>query len=412
MPISAICTWYDYYRSQGLPFSSTPRTSCRASTSRLYRPVDCSAINAAMRLNDGDETGAYTAFWSRRDYRAAPAPSASDVTASVFVVQGLQDLNVRTVNFGRWYGAAAQPCGAKLWLSRPGHADPFDFRRSLWVDTLHRWFDHYLMGIDNGILDEPRVDVETSPGTWVTSDRWPVSDNDQTYTFHADGSMTTGAPETGTGPFVNSPAQFEAQAVAQGDNPNRLLYITGSLEKDLRISGEPTVDLTVTPQESLAQVGVALVDYGTQVRVPDDGAGNTTLGTQSCWGQSTSYDDACYFDSIEALASTPLAVLARGWARLIGNQTNTLTVDLAYNDVVVPAGHQLGLVIFGASPQWLANLDTQATPYAVDLATSSLTLPVVGAASFGPGGGDLRQVPVRLPRGTVPDPGAQQDRRP
>ena len=52
------------------------------------------------------------------------------------------------------------------------------------VDTLHRWFDNQLMGIDNGILDEPRVDVETSPGHWVTSDKWPVSDNKQKLTFH------------------------------------------------------------------------------------------------------------------------------------------------------------------------------------------------------------------------------------
>jgi hypothetical protein len=62
--------------------------------------------------------------------------------------------------------------------------------------------------------------------------------------------------------------------------------------------------------------------------------------------------------------------------------TNTLTADLAYNDVVTPAGHQLGLVIFGVSPQWAVTLDTQATPYSVDLSTSSLALPVVGSVSF------------------------------
>ena len=91
----------------------------------------------------------------------------------------------------------------------------------------------------------------------------------------------------------------------------------------------------------------------------DNGEGNKTLSTQSCWGESTSYDDACYYDSVEDTLSTPLAVLARGWARLEGNQANTLTVDLAYNDVEIPDGHQLGLAIFGASPNWLVTLDKQ-----------------------------------------------------
>ena len=158
--------------------------------------------------------------------------------------------------------------------------------------------------------------------------------------------------------------------------------------------GEPTVALTITPQGAVGQVGVALVDYGTQVRVKDDGAGNVTLGTQSCWGQSTPYDDACYFDSVENQVSTPLAVIARGWARLTGNQSNTLTVHLAFNDVVIPAGHQLGLAIFGASPSWLTNLDTHATPYSVNLGVSSLSLPVVGSVGFGPNAGDLGQVPA------------------
>jgi X-Pro dipeptidyl-peptidase len=110
--------------------------------------------------------------------------------------------------------------------------------------------------------------------------------------------------------------------------------------------------------------------------------------------------------------STPLAVLARGWARLTGNQPNTLTVDLAYIDVVVPAGDQLGLVIFGASPQWAVTLDTGATPYKVDLAGSSLTLPVVGSESFADNAGDLRQVPSRVPAGAVPDPEPPANRLP
>lgn len=398
VPISAISSWYDYDRSQGLPFSyNYPSWLSGYVESARTRQVDCSAVNAAMDRHDADETGDYTKFWSARDYRSDPPPSASKVTASVFLVHGLQDTNVKTVNFGRWYDLLKRnDVVTKVWLSRLGHVDPFDYRRALWVDTLHRWFDSQLMGIDNGILDEPRVDVETSPGTWQTSKTWPVSDNDQKLTFHAAGSLTTGKADNGTDTFVNDPGQSESQAIAKGNNPNRLLYVSGSLAHDLRTSGEATVDLTVKPNAKVGQVAVALIDYGTQVRVPDNGEGNTTLSKETCWGESTSYDDACYHNSVEATQSSTLAVLARGWARLDGNASNSLTVDLAYNDVVVEKGHQLGLVIYGAS-DWTVTVDNSASKYSVDLSKSSLTLPIVGSFDTGRNAGDLSQVPLHVP---------------
>jgi X-Pro dipeptidyl-peptidase len=409
VPISAISSWYDYDRAQGIPFSyNYPGGLSSLVESGRTRTVDCSGINASMDAQDGDESGDYTKFWSKRDYRERPAPSASKAKASVFLVHGLQDTNVKTLNFGLWLQQMyAHDVVTKVWLSRLGHVDPFDYRRADWVSTLHRWFDNQLMGIDNGILDEPRVDVEVSPDQWVTEDAWPAANSTQTMTFHADGSMTPAPPEAGTASFTNNPSQSEAQAIAKGPNTHRLLYVSGSLQDDLRISGGATVDLTVRTHTPLGQVGVALVDYGQQVRVPDNGEGNQTLGTQSCWGKSTSYDDACYHDSIEAHQSEPLAVLARGWARLNGSGWHTLTVDLAYNDVVVTEGHQLGLAIFAASPQWLVTLDNAASMYDMDLGASTLLLPVALAASFGPNAGDLRQVPVRVPLGAVPAPSAR-----
>jgi X-Pro dipeptidyl-peptidase len=415
VPISAISSWYDYDRSQGIPFSyDYPSGLSETVEYARTQHVDCSAVNAEMSRDDGDKSGKYTKFWSARDYRTKPPPSGSEVKASVFLVHGLQDTNVKTVNFGRWLALMQKHhVVTKVWLSRLGHTDPFDYRRAKWVDTLHRWFDNQLMGIDNGILDQPRVDVEISPGQWVTSDTWPVFTDTEAFTFHPDGSLTTGAPDKGTATFVNDPNQSESEAIAKGSNPGRLLYVTGSLKKDLRISGEPNVDLTVTTKASPGQVGIALVDYGTQVRVPDNGEGNRTLSTQSCWGKSVSYDDSCYYDSVEARVSTPLAVLARGWARLPGGgAATTITVHLAYNDVLIPAGHQLGLAIFGASPDWLVTLDTGADQYGVDLATSSLELPVVGTGSFAANAGDLRQVPAFVPAGALPPHGDPAGRLP
>ena len=88
-------------------------------------------------------TGNYNSFWAARNY----VTSAASVHASVFVVHGMNDLNVQGVHFGQWWDAlAANNVPRKIWLSQEGHVDPFDFRRAAWVDTLHRWFDFWLHG--------------------------------------------------------------------------------------------------------------------------------------------------------------------------------------------------------------------------------------------------------------------------
>ena len=100
------------------------------------------------------------------------------------------------------------------------------------------------------------------------------------------------------------------------------------------------------------------------------------------------------------------------WAPLNGGQSNTLTVDMAYIDVVVPKGDQLGLVIFGASPNWLVTIDGTSSQYDVDLGASSLTLPVVGSVTFANNAGDLTQVPRHVPAWVLPNPHSMKNRIP
>lgn len=406
VPISAISSWYDYDRYEGLPFSYNYPSwlSSYVEQSRTQN-VNCTAKNNEMAKNDADETGRYTPFWSKRDYREFPAPDAFNVKASVFLAHGLQDTNVKTTNMGRWWAdLKTQHIQAKMWLSRLGHTDPFDYRRALWVHTLHLWFDRELLGIHNGVLAQPRVDAETSPGQWVASNNWPVADRQAALSLTAGGRIVSRPPNAATVTFVNDKNLSESQAVSRGNNPGRLLFLTGTLSRSLRLSGQPSVNLRITPGQTTGQVGVALVDYGTQVRVPDNGAGNRTLSTQSCWGKSTSYDDSCYYNSVEARQRTPLAVVARGWARLAGGQTSDRTVKLTYNDVVIPAGHQIGLAVFGASPDWTVTVDNTASQYQVDLGHTTLSLPEVGPMPTFAATVDWSLVPVTLPAGTVPSP--------
>lgn len=175
VPISAISSWYDYNRYQNAVKSNNyPSSLSTTIAQRRTVPTNCVAANAFMNANDGDETGAYTDFWAERDYREGSFYDVSKVKASVFIMHGLQDNNVRMRNASTWWQDLGEAgVDRKMWLTRLGHVDPFDSDRDRWVDTLHRWFDHELMQVDNGILNEPAVDVEVAPDRWVQSDVWP-----------------------------------------------------------------------------------------------------------------------------------------------------------------------------------------------------------------------------------------------
>ncbi|MDN5767025.1 MAG: CocE/NonD family hydrolase [Humibacillus sp.] len=378
VPISAISSWYDYDRSQGLPFSwNYPSGLSSLVASKRTEPVDCSATLARLAADDGDESGQYDEFWAERDYRQGPQTNVGKVRASVFVYHGLQDLNVKTRNFSQWWTAlGSQGVTRKMWLTRVGHVDPFDSNRSRWVKTLHRWFDSELMGIDNGILDEPAVDIEIKPNTWVKNTSWPTAAS-TTFTPRADGSMVA-APgvNAGLSSWLNAPNQSESTAVSAGSEKNRLLFATGPLRADTRISGTATARLKVTSQVPTGQVGVMLVDYGLGKRVLATGDGVSTTEKQTCNGSSTAFDDSCYYTTKRNIGNTPLQVIGRGWARLDGAGAHQLTVRMDPDDTVVAKGHRLGLVVVAAAPSRLRNVDNSPTSrYTLDLSATTFTVP-------------------------------------
>ncbi len=156
VPISSISSWYDYYFAQGAPLYDSGPDWLSDAVESPDAQAKCAAVQ--RKLVDGaPRNGDWTPLWTERDY----VKDASKVKASVFLVHGMQDLNVRTKNFGQWWDALAKNgVERKIWLSQTGHVDPFDYRRADFVDTLHRWFDHELLGYDNGI---------DQPGRWPTS---------------------------------------------------------------------------------------------------------------------------------------------------------------------------------------------------------------------------------------------------
>ncbi|RKE12431.1 Xaa-Pro dipeptidyl-peptidase [Catellatospora citrea] len=391
VPIGAISSWYDYNRVNGMV---NPKVSSVPSlhTTVNGRPSGtCTAVSSALS-SGAVSNGNYNSFWGARNY----VPAAASVHASVFVVHGMNDLNVQGVHFGQWWDAlAANNVPRKIWLSQEGHVDPFDFRRAAWVDTLHRWFDFWLKGIDNGIMSEPMADVERAADVWQTSALWPPSGTTTTnYVLQGTGNpgvLASSGAGSGSLSLTDAPSLSEANAVSSPTTARtgRKVYQTPVLTSDLRISGTPTITLRVRSSKATTTLTAKLVTYGTATRVNyrASGEGISTLTTESCWGSSSSTDDACYKNTAKVVSSAAYQVLSRGW--MDGQHRDSLTTTTAMNtstyytitwklrpiDQIIPAGQRLGLVLTLTDPEFATAHSTGATA-TIDLTASVLKLPI------------------------------------
>jgi len=397
VPISAISSWYFYTRSNGIRFNTNYPSFLSSTVTNPDRRAHCAAVRANLDATDGDETGDYTPFWAERDY----VKDAANVKASVFVVHGIQDDNVKPNNFSVWWDALPANVTKKIWISRLGHVDPFDFRRADWVSTLHEWFDHELWGVGNDVLVQPQADVEYAADQWTTYKKWPVP---QAQSFpvrlgetapDAAGSLHLGPQPGSAGSVLQSFSDSPSSETTQISNPdtvtaNRRVFLTQPLAAPVHISGTPAVHLFAAANAVDTNLGAILVDYGDATQVSRSGDGAQTLTTEDCWGESSAADDPCYKQVATRTQTVTLWRVTKGIqdalnrhslsvaSELVPNQFDTFGFDLLPQDYVFPSGHRIGLVIVGNYPSYTSVSDPVRAQITLDLTRSSIELPVVG----------------------------------
>ncbi|WP_442304019.1 Xaa-Pro dipeptidyl-peptidase [Streptomyces sp. 2RAF24] len=398
VPIGSISSWYDYFHSQGAPLYDANPTWLADYVNSPDAKARCGAVQDRI-AKATPYSGDWTPAWSERNYVA----DARKVKASVFVVHGQQDLNVRANQFGQWWDAlAANGVERKIWLSQTGHVDPFDFRRADWVRTLHRWFDHYLLGYDNGVDREPIADIERAPDRWTTDRVWPARGTAPTVLRPTTGAAPgvggldrVPAPRGATETFTDDPALSETEWAADMDRPTpaKAGFSTAPLTRDLRVSGSSTVTVTATSTTASAHLSAVLVDLGPDTirAYAEAGEGISTLNDTSCWGASTAGDSACFKETKARTADVGYTVISRGWADLgtwadprqgrplTPGRAYTMTLKLAPTDHVVPAGHRLALIVAGTDKDLLDPPATRPT-VTLDLARTRAEVPLLGGA--------------------------------
>ena len=422
VPISAISSWYDYSRMGGIAENSNYPHSLDnsitrdqpASTLGVVPPVNHNTacqktpipnVFATLDTLDGDETGDMNQFWIDRDY----TKDVANVKAAVFESHGLNDGNVMPKQFSQWWTRLDVP--KKLWLSDEGHVDPFDYRRGAWVDTLHKWFDHWLYGIDNDVMTQPQVDIEREPDQWTTQASWPAPDSTTVNAYmqgtkpgsagalnlSVGGASDTVTFKDGFTSANSGPSEAQQIATPTGSQANRAVFLTVPLKHDLHLSGIPYIDLWASLDKPQSNIGAMLVDYNSTAFTKinpnsGDGVQTDTTSPKDCVGDSTPADSSCYYRVVKRLQQTTSFRFTRGILDSSNRDSlyssSPVTPGTEYEfkveqepvDYVIPAGHQLGVIVEGNFRSFgLAN--TLGATFTIDTKKSAIQLPVAGGSA-------------------------------
>jgi len=193
----------------------------------------------------------------------------------VYMTNGWYDLFSGAHDMFLWYANLTLP---RRLLVRPAdhsEVEKNQFDLDLGAEA-HRWFDYWLKGIDNGIMNEPSIYYyvmgASKKDAWRTSNQWPLA-NQKLRRFYFgkgktgsiasinDGYLTT---ESSTAPdafdaytvdysttsgkksrwaAINWPRNYPDM---RSNDKKGLTYTTSPLETDVEVTGHPVVHLWLT----------------------------------------------------------------------------------------------------------------------------------------------------------------------
>ncbi len=368
IPIAPNTSYYHYYRSHGLV--RHPGGYIGEDIDVLYDWInsgdpdnreycDCNIRDEEMLQGFDRVTGDYNDFWAGRDYLNQLEP----MKAAMLMAHGFNDWNVMPEHSWRIYDAIrAKGNHAEIFYHQNGHGGPPPF------EMMNRWFSHYLYGVENGVGEGPKAWIVREGDDRRKPTAYPDFPNPESRTVvlhprpEQDGVgalVLSHRGEQGIRSLVDDVKFTGKELATNDDSPNRLLFTTPILEKPMHISGIPRVQIRVASSRPAANLSVWLVSLP--------------------WAKSA--------------RKMTENIITRGWADpqnhssltesepLVEDQFYELNFDLQPDDQIIPAGQQLGLMIFSSDREFTL-WPEEGTVLSIDLDRTSLVLPVVGGEVY------------------------------
>jgi len=365
IPIAPNTSYYHYYRSYGLirhPGGWLGEDIdylydfIHSGNTERYEWCNDKVRNGEMYENFDRVNGDYNDFWAGRDYLNDLEP----LKCAVLMSHAFNDWNVVPIHSWRISKALKEKgVPLKMFYHQGGHGGRPPF------DMMNRWFTHYLFGVENNVQDGPKAyivregDERENPTAYAD---FPNPEAEEITLF-----LYPGAPERGELSMDNKKStgketlvdnvSFSGDALAQAEwTEHRLIYLSPELKEDIHISGIPSITIKASSSKPAVNLSVWLVslpwDKSRRAKITDN------LITRG-WADLQNYKSL------------------RESEPLVPGKFYEMTFDLQPDDQVIPAGQQIGLMIFSSDRDFTL-WPEPGTEITVDLDATTLTLPVVG----------------------------------
>lgn len=261
----------------------------------------------------------------------------------------------------------------KLLIGPAGHCDWISVRDEADFDIVVeelRFFDYWLKGIDNGVMDEPRVTYYTYNApegeAWSTATAWPLPNEVRTPYDLGDGSLSAGGPGAGGSSHAVVGGAPRRSMASTGPE---LTFVTEPLAEDLRVTGHPVLSLRIAAAIPDVDVYAVLEDLA-----PD--------------GTATSYAmNGQLRASHRALAEPPFDNLGLPWhshleadaTPLVPGEPAVLEIEMFPLSYHFAPGHRIRLRLMFADPDGEPSGDDTVDVLYGAGQQSVLTLPVIPA---------------------------------
>ena len=404
IPEAAISNWYDYYRTGGLNLPALGWQGddldilAKYCFSRAKDPADYAKVKAAYDMaldalvsGEDRDSANYNRFWDERNYLNL----VEHIKASVFIVHGINDWNVKTNQCIPFFKALEKRgVPVKMMLHQGAHVYIHTLRDSHMLAILYRWLEHYLKGVDNDIEQEPAVLVESGAdqSVWMASETWPpVGCRDEQFPITNCGQkmLVDDLAQTVYDRAKDNLQEWLDELVLKDDPAyhNRLKFVwnpfrdalgkTGAAQgeiagvQELRIAGTIQVSFDAAIDQKTAILSAMLVDLGDARRITEE---------------QIQQEDGTYTFGLEEQPS-PYKVISRGWLNaqnrsclwskeeIVPGKFYPYEIHMVPTDHVLPAGHQLALILYGVDAQETQRPKT-VTNICVDTASLQATVPI------------------------------------